>query len=651
MRNPTPDIMRCTQFLRWVMLSVALAITAANAVARQQPPSDVRPFRFGPFETSLTGLGLPSGAAIGEDGSIFIVDAGTHQVLVYSRSGDRLRAFGTLGSAPGQLHSPTSIASGTDGLLYVADTGNDRVQVFTAAGNLVRAWGKRGQGDGEFCSPLGIAAKGDRIVVADTGNQRLQEFGVDGRFVRSLSGSTDGSKTLKRPVAVAIDHADRIFAVDADQDSVFVFDSGGAFIRAFGDYGPFAGLLNDAQGITCFGGQVLLADTSNHRVQFFTETGEMKKQWGIHDPISHEGNGRIHYPHDVAIAPDGSFAVICEPREHRCQVFRGLQQGDPDEPRQANSIADQTHFGQRLAIDGRLLLIPEPEHHFIYVLDLMREGPVMINQSGQRGTKFGMFIRPTGIIVDEKTRTTMVADPSLARVQTFSLDFKPDETLKYDPYFARFVRSVDFTHPRFAKPAPDMHWPLLPEAIRRDAQGNLHVLDMRNAMIIVFDSEMNFVRAYGGYGSDAGELLQPTDFAFSPDGQTVYVADAGNLCVQAYDMQGRPTIRFGTAGDGDGQFRSPFGIAVDKTGAVFVSDALADRVQKFDADGAFVKAWGKRGLEHGEFWRPLGMGIDGRDRLFVVDHGNHRAQMFTLDGDWLGTFGAGKSTMKSQLAE
>ena len=59
------------------------------------------------------------------------------------------------------------------------------------------------------------------------------------------------------------------------------------------------------------------------------------------------------------------------------------------------------------------MLIPEPEHHFIYVLDLVKESPV-INQSGQRGTKFGQFIRPTGLLVNERERTVIVADPSLA---------------------------------------------------------------------------------------------------------------------------------------------------------------------------------------------------------------------------------------------
>ena len=151
----------------------------------------------------------------------------------------------------------------------------------------------------------------------------MQVFTTDGRLLLAMEDAT-GEAALKHPVDVAVDDLGRMFVVDADRNAVVVFELDGAYIGAYGDYGPFAGLLNEPMGITWHGGQTLLADTSNHRVQFFDAAGEMK-QWGVHDPVSHEGNGRIHYPHDVAIVgPTGMFAVLCEPLEHRCQVFAAV---------------------------------------------------------------------------------------------------------------------------------------------------------------------------------------------------------------------------------------------------------------------------------------------------------------------------------------
>lgn len=630
---------------------VALMLTTQAASAQEVVKSR---FRFGAFERTLTGLDLPSGAAIAADGSILIADAGAHRIVVFSREGQLVRSFGSLGEGDGQLRSPTGLALDSKGLVHVVDSGNDRIVIFTQAGEFVRAWGRRGRDRGEFCEPRNICIAGDRIAIADTGNQRVQVFDARGSYLFQV-GVQPGEKQdlFKRPVDVALDADGAMYVVDADRAMVQAFDKGGLSIRSFGDYGPFIGLLNEPMGVSVAGGEILIADSANHRVQFFNDRGEADLQWGIHDPASHEGNGRIHYPYDLAIggSDDVPFAVICEPLEHRCQIFRGRLPGEPEQPRQANPGSDMTHFGSRITIDGRLLLIPEPEHHYIYVLDMAKELPVMISQSGTRGVKFGQFLRPTGLLVNERERSVAVVDPSLARLQTFALAFQPDEPPKFDPFFARFVQAIDFTHPRFSHPAQGMKWPLVPETLRRDVQGNWHVLDSRNAMVSVFDAKFAFVRAYGGYGSESGRMRQPTDLAFSPDGSVVYVVDAGNFRVQAFDASGTAVRSIGAFGDGDGQFRRPFGITVDDAGAVYVSDALNDCVQKFAATGEFIGKWGTRGAGDGEMWRPMGLAIDARKRLIVIDHGNHRAQMFSLDGEWLGMFSAGRAVLKRNLED
>jgi DNA-binding beta-propeller fold protein YncE len=616
-------------------------------------PLTPQPFRFGAYQATLSNLAFPCAAAVDDDGLIYVADAGAHRIAVFSADGREVRSFGSLGSGEGQLHSPSAVAIGINHMVFVCDAGNDRIVVFQPDGTFVRSWGNRGTSSGEFCEPAGVALKGDRLYVADTGNHRVQVFRTDGTPVIAWGTFGRGDAQFNRPVDIALDDQGRVFVVDADNNRVQMFDHNGKFLAGWGDYGPFPGLLNDPQGIACRDGRAFVADTSNHRIQVFDDHGEMLRQWGIHDAMPHKGEGKIHYPQRVAFGgpSEHAFAVICEPNERRCQVFRAALVGEEEAPRVGIAPGELTHFGERIAISGRLMLIAEPESHFIFLFDLKEDGPVIISQFSQRGTKFGQFIRPTGMLASEHPSQAMIADASLARLQTFSLGFKPDEPLKFLPFMATFTRSIDFTHPRFAQPAPNMRWPLLPEAIARDLQGNLHVLDRRNAMVVVFDEQFRFVRAYGSFGSGAGQLRSPTDVAISTDGGLTFVVDAGNFRVQAFDRAGKAVMSIGSHGSGDGQFLQPFGVAVDHDGFVYVSDALGDCIQKFDAQGRFVKKWGTCGAEHGQFWRPAGVAIDDRQRLFVIDHGNHRAQMFTLEGEWLGTFGAGMSMLKSRMAD
>jgi tripartite motif-containing protein 71 len=622
----------------------------------QTKPAAAR-FRFGALQTELIGLASPMSAAVANDGMIFVADAGDHRITMFAPDGRQRGAFGSLGKEPGKFHAPSSIAISDDDLIFVTDSGNDRVQVLGRDGSSLRQWGSRGLDPGQFCQPRGIALQDDRVYVADTGNHRVQVFDASGMFIEEWGGLGRGDGQFIAPVDVAIDHeSDEVFVLDADNNRVQRFTADGVFIKGWGDFGPFGGLLNNPQGIAVHAGQVFVTDTGNHRVQVFDREGELLRQWGVHDPMAHEGKGKIHYPFDVAIGGfgDDAFAVLCEPQEHRCQVFRAAAAGATEEPRQGIGAGEQTHFGQHMAIDaldaGGLMMIAEPENHFVYLFDLRQQAPIIISQIGQRGLKFGQFLRADGLLVDATSEQAWIADASTARLQMFSLDYRPEEAVKFAPFMWKFVRGYDLRDPRFA-PEDRLPWPLTPDALKRDPKGMLHVVDSRNGSVMVFDDEMQCVRRIGRYGMGAGQLREPSDVAFSPDGAITYVVDAGNHRVQAFDGEGKPIFAFGAHGTGDGQFRDPFGIAVAPDGSVFVSDRLRDDVQKFDGRGRFLMKWGTRGVEHGQFWQPAGLAIDptgGRQRVMVIDHGNHRAQMFSLDGEWLGTFGAGKVALKSQ---
>src|SRR5439155_24481080 len=92
--------------------------------------------------------------------------------------------------------------------------------------------------------------------------------------------------------------------------------------KQWGHYGGMEGDLAEPADISYMGGQVFVTDLVNHRIQVFDTEGRFKLQWGRHPENEHEGMGRLHYPTTLKVSPDGNIAVVCEPFEYRCQIFR-----------------------------------------------------------------------------------------------------------------------------------------------------------------------------------------------------------------------------------------------------------------------------------------------------------------------------------------
>ena len=53
-------------------------------------------------------------------------------------------------------------------------------------------------------------------------------------------------------------------------------------------------------------------------------------------------------------------------------------------------------------------------------------------------------------------------------------------------------------------------------------------------------------------------------------------------------------MKIGSRGNGEGQFNTPWDVAVDRVRRyLYVVDSANFRVQKFDEEGEFVMQWGK----------------------------------------------------------
>ncbi|MYC96742.1 MAG: TIGR03663 family protein [Caldilineaceae bacterium SB0661_bin_32] len=171
--------------------------------------------------------------------------------------------------------------------------------------------------------------------------------------------------------------------------------------------------------------------------------------------------------------------------------------------------------------------------------------------------------------------------------------------------------------------------------------------------------------AYNGL-YDASALANPRSIAIGADGLR-YILDTGNNRVVVLNADGSFRLAFGStcflaegeSGDcidpdgagpldvGDGQFREPWGIAVDAGGTIFVADTWNGRIQAFDSEGNFLRKWGAFSIVTEEnrdpyaLFGPRGLAVTPAGNLLVADTGNKRILEFSPVGEFIRQIGGG----------
>ena len=202
------------------------------------------------------------------------------------------------GTEPGQFKDPIGVAVAADGVIAVVDGGNARVQRFDRDGKLLGVWGED-EGAVTFTrtanglGPTGIEVAPDGITwVADTWGHRVVALDANGAILQTIGAETidtgdDPSRVDEaggrffgpRDIAVS---EDAIYVVDTGNERVQLFTRDGAFVDAWGGYGPGADQLIEPVGIALGGdGNVYVADSGNARISIFTPDGEPVAQWPV----------------------------------------------------------------------------------------------------------------------------------------------------------------------------------------------------------------------------------------------------------------------------------------------------------------------------------------------------------------------------------
>jgi hypothetical protein len=185
------------------------------------------------------------------------------------------------GGAPGAgaqqdvFNRPTDVAWDAQGNIFVADGhGNARVAKFSKDGVFVKSWGQKGTAPGQFASVDSIAVDGQgNVYAADAGNNRIQVFDNNGTFKTEIKNVGNAQAICMTPGAnqvmyvsnsnppTDLDTAGEIYKMRLDGSIIGKFGKAGKLLKEFGT----------VNAIDCRGENTLyVGEVGNFRVQKLT---------------------------------------------------------------------------------------------------------------------------------------------------------------------------------------------------------------------------------------------------------------------------------------------------------------------------------------------------------------------------------------------
>ena len=268
---------------------------------------------------SINGVNTPWGVAINQQGQVVVVERGGDCISIFNSTGEKIRSFGSRGSAHGQFNEPFGVAIDDDGNILVVDGHNHRIQKFSSDGRFIAAVGTEGSGQLQFSYPTGIKIipQSKRVYVADRYNHRVQVLQPDLTFFSSFGSHGNSPGQLTHPYDVAFDSANNVYVTDCSNGRIQVFTENGEFLRQIGRRGKGQGeLIGPAMIIIDNEDKIYVTEYSNYRVSVFTSDGGYLTSFGS------KGNGPRQFQCPYGIAMDKSGMVyVCDYGNNRIQIF------------------------------------------------------------------------------------------------------------------------------------------------------------------------------------------------------------------------------------------------------------------------------------------------------------------------------------------
>jgi sugar lactone lactonase YvrE len=328
---------------------------------------------FPRFEREFSGKGSAGGffgkdikAAFDADGNIYISDKENRLVQKLSPTGDFIMQIPKEKTVDNILKRPGDIAADSEGNIYVADITAHHIKdtaepkiywfapcvyKFSPNGELLHTY---------FVDEVDVRPKQTlpaRLIIDEDGKTA---FGVQ-------------PEGYDRELLVAVSRQSQLYILDRKYANIHQFSANGEKLKVFGGYGAGAGEFDvDAWDMEIdLEGNVLIADTGNHRIVKFSAEGEFMTAFGRKG----RDNGEFTKPQAIATLANGDVLVkdASQFKRHLGALPAGgtLTLVSPSGVGLADTVLDSAR--SRLALREQTLAQPSDVDNLQYRIRLLEE--------------------------------------------------------------------------------------------------------------------------------------------------------------------------------------------------------------------------------------------------------------------------------------